>query len=145
MQVRTVKRAQFTDNERRRILAEAGIAPIRTVCKNNRISFSTFYRWRSRLENYIPIAARLMDLECENPRGLENRQTTRQEKPGETVAGKQRTFGPNFPIGPLPHFSHQWEKRLNTHTCEAVPHHFFVARTRVDSIPVEIGAETFFH
>ena len=66
MQVRTVKRAQFTDNERRRILAEAGIAPIRTVCKNNRISFSTFYRWRSRLENHIPIAARLIDLECEN-------------------------------------------------------------------------------
>jgi putative transposase len=67
MQARSLKRTQFTDDERKRIVAEAASATVRTVCRNHCISFSTFYRWRARLtEHQTKIGARLFDLECEN-------------------------------------------------------------------------------
>lgn len=49
--------------------AEAGTAPITTLCKRHNISEQTFFRWRNKFGGMdVPDARRLKDLESENAR-----------------------------------------------------------------------------
>ncbi|HAP41966.1 MAG: hypothetical protein E6R14_03550 [Thermomicrobiales bacterium] len=69
MQIKSRKRSQFTDEERRRILSAGDRSTPRAVCNEYGISLSTFYRWRSLLNTEKgQNDTRLHDLESENRR-----------------------------------------------------------------------------
>ena len=62
---------RFTDEQVIAILreAEAGVAPIKVLCRKHNISEQTFFRWRNRFGGMdVPDARRLKDLESENAR-----------------------------------------------------------------------------
>ena len=62
---------RFTDEQVIAILreAEAGVAPIKALCKKHNISEQTFFRWRNRFGGMdVADARRLKDLESENAR-----------------------------------------------------------------------------
>ncbi|MBS0159884.1 MAG: transposase [Nitrospira sp.] len=69
MRVRSRKRSQFTDDERRQILSVGDNSTAKAVCRKYGISLSTFYRWRSLLGTTKQQKdTRLHDLESENRR-----------------------------------------------------------------------------
>ncbi|HRB81174.1 MAG TPA: transposase [Nitrospira sp.] len=64
-----MKKLRFTEDQIRKILSSAGGRnTIHAICRKQRISKSTFYRWRSQLRAHDEASQtkRLLDLEMEN-------------------------------------------------------------------------------